>query len=71
MCIRDRFYDLLAFTDLDPRHPQGDLVQTHNGRPASYLAVLQDGDQAEIHWQPKPDQPPPTVRVDRGNGTGN
>ena len=35
---------------IDPKNPQGQIVQLLNGRPASYTAVLKDGDRAEIFW---------------------
>ncbi|MCI8600812.1 MAG: cell division protein FtsA [Oscillospiraceae bacterium] len=44
------FFNLLAYTDIDPKNPQGQIVQLLNGRPASYTAVLKDGDRAEIFW---------------------
>ena len=28
-----QFFDLLAYTDIDPRNPQGEIVQTLNGGP--------------------------------------
>lgn len=45
-----QFFDLLAFMDIDPKNPQGNIVQVLNGAPASYIAELKDGDQAEIYW---------------------
>ncbi|MEA4892932.1 MAG: cell division FtsA domain-containing protein [Peptococcaceae bacterium] len=45
-----QFFDLLPFTDIDPQHPQGKIVQKLNGLEASYLDLLQTGDEAEIYW---------------------
>ena len=45
-----QLFDLLNFVDIDPNDPQGEIVVTRNGAPASYLEPLQNGDQVEIHW---------------------
>ena len=45
------FFDLLAFTDIDPQNPQGNIVQTLNGAHPAYLQPLADGDVAYIHWE--------------------
>lgn len=45
------FFDLLPFTDIDPRHPQGIIELKLNGRPAAYLDMLHSGDHAEIGWK--------------------
>lgn len=44
------FLELLNYTDIDPTKPQGDIVLKINGRNASYLDPLSDGDKVEIHW---------------------
>ena len=43
--------DMLNFVDIDPNNPQGNLVLRLNGRPASYLDMVNDGDQVEIGWE--------------------
>lgn len=45
------FFDLLPYTDIDPKNPQGLIVITLNGRPAAYLDPLVSGDEAEIRWE--------------------
>ena len=46
-----QFVDMLNFVDIDPNNPQGNLVLRLNGRPASYLDMVNDGDQVEIGWE--------------------
>lgn len=46
-----QFVDMLNFVDIDPNNPQGSLVLRLNGRPASYLDTVNDGDQVEIGWE--------------------
>ncbi len=46
-----QFVDMLNFVDIDPNNPQGSLVLRLNGRPASYLDTVGDGDQIEIGWE--------------------
>lgn len=48
-----QFFDLLAYTDIDPQNPQGNIVQRLNGRCASYLDPIKDGDFVEIFWDGK------------------
>ncbi len=48
-----QFFDLLAFTDINPEKPQGLIVQKRNGKNASYLEILQDNDTIEIYWAKK------------------
>ena len=45
-----QFFDLLAYTDMDPQDPKGIAVQKLNGKAAAYTEVLTDGDNAEIYW---------------------
>ena len=44
------FLELLNFTDIDPQNPKGDIVLTLNGKVASYVDMLSDGDVAVIKW---------------------
>lgn len=45
-----QFFHLLNYVDIDPNDPHGEIVLMRNGRPASYLDQIQNGDQIEIHW---------------------
>ncbi|WP_206459613.1 cell division protein FtsA [Anaerovorax sp. IOR16] len=45
------FFDLLNYSDIDPEHPQGNLLLKLNGLDASFVTSLQDGDHAEIGWE--------------------
>lgn len=45
-----QFFDLLAYTDIDPQKPQGTIVQKRNGEDASYLEILQENDTIDIYW---------------------
>lgn len=45
-----QFFDLLAYTDIDPQDPKGIAVQKLNGKAAAYTEPLQEGDAAEIYW---------------------
>ncbi|WP_101909403.1 cell division FtsA domain-containing protein [Marasmitruncus massiliensis] len=44
------FVDMLNFVDIDPTKPQGDIILRLNGRDASYLEVVHDGDSVDIYW---------------------
>ena len=44
------FLELLNFTDIDPQNPRGDIILTLNGKVASYVDALNDGDIAVIKW---------------------
>ena len=44
------FLELLNFTDIDPQNPKGNIIVTLNGKIASYVDMLSDGDIAEIKW---------------------
>lgn len=44
------FLELLNYTDIDPQNPKGDIVLTLNGKVASYVDALNDGDIAMIKW---------------------
>ncbi len=44
------FVDMLNFVDIDPTKPQGDIILQLNGRDASYLEVVSDGDSVDIYW---------------------
>ena len=46
-----QFFDVLNFVEIDPSRPQGDLVVSRNGRPASYLEPVLTGDQIEVYWK--------------------
>ena len=46
-----QFVDMLNYTDIDPKNPQGELILLINGRPAGYLDPLSDNDQVEIRWE--------------------
>lgn len=45
------FVDLLNYSDIDPEHPEGDLLLELNGKDASFVTSLHDGDYAEIGWK--------------------
>lgn len=45
-----QFFDVLNFVDIDPTKPQGNIRLLRNGRPASYLESIQDGDLIEVAW---------------------
>lgn len=45
-----QFFHLLAWVDIDPGDPHGDIVLTRNHRPAAFLESIQNGDQIEIYW---------------------
>ena len=45
-----QFFDLLNFVDIDPNEPRGEIVLERNGATATYLDLIQDQDQVEIHW---------------------
>lgn len=48
------FFDLLCFTDIDPKNPKGDIVLLLNGKIAtSYLEPINDRDVVEIYWNIK------------------
>ncbi len=51
------FVDMLNFVDIDPTKPQGDIVLRLNGRDASYLEIIHDGDSVDIYWD-KTQRPP-------------
>ena len=44
------FVDMLNYVDIDPSKPQGDIVLRINGRTASYVEEVCDGDEVEIYW---------------------
>jgi hypothetical protein len=44
------FMDMLNYVNIDLRIPQGNLIQTVNGREASYVLELADGDDIKIQW---------------------
>lgn len=44
------FFDLLNYTDIDPADPRGEIIIKRNGRGASYIEPIQDGDDIEIYW---------------------
>lgn len=44
------FLELLNFTDIDPQNPKGEIILTLNGKVASYVDMLSDGDVAVIKW---------------------
>ena len=48
------FMDVFALVDIDIRDPKGDLTQTVNGAPASYMMELSEGDEIFIHWSQEP-----------------
>lgn len=45
-----QFFHLFNHVDIDPNEPKGEIVLLRNGRQASYLEPIQDGDQIEIRW---------------------
>ena len=44
------FVDMLNYVDIDPSKPQGNIVLRINGRTASYVEEVRDGDEVEIYW---------------------
>ena len=44
------FFDLFNYVDIDPAKPQGQILLRRNGKTASYLDPLQEGDNIEIRW---------------------
>jgi len=44
------FADMLNYTNIDPSKPEGDIVLLHNGREASYLNLISEGDIITIKW---------------------
>lgn len=45
------FADMIAYTDIDPSNPQGNIILLHNGNEASYTGIVNDGDIIVIRWQ--------------------
>lgn len=45
-----QFVDMLNLVDIDPTKPQGDIVLLHNGKNASYIEPIQNGDKIDIFW---------------------
>jgi hypothetical protein len=45
------FMDMLNYVDIDPTKPQGEIVLQLNGKDASYLKNLADGDVVDIYWK--------------------
>lgn len=45
------FADMIAYTDIDPSNPQGNIILLHNGNEASYTGIVYDGDIIVIKWQ--------------------
>ncbi|WP_313345146.1 cell division FtsA domain-containing protein [Sedimentibacter sp.] len=45
------FADMLAYTDIDPSKPQGNIVLLHNGKNASYLNLVAENDEIIIKWE--------------------
>lgn len=46
-----QFIDMLTIVDIDPKKPQGNIVLRLNGRPASYLEPIKEGDSVDIFWE--------------------
>lgn len=55
---KSMFVDALAFVDIDPRHPQGNVLLRLNGKNASYLDLLKEGDEVLIDWTPERSKSP-------------
>lgn len=45
------FFDVLGYTDIDPSNPQGEIMILRNGRSASYIELIQEGDDIQIYWK--------------------
>ena len=45
-----QFLDMLNLVDIDPTKPQGNIILRLNGREASYLEIVNNGDEVEICW---------------------
>ncbi len=55
-----QLFSLLNYVEIDPQDPKGEIIVTRNGRRASYLDMIQYGDQINIHWsQEQPEDRPP------------
>lgn len=46
-----QFLDMLNLVDIDPTKPQGNIVLCLNGRNASYLDDIRNGDTVDIRWE--------------------
>lgn len=46
-----QFLELLNYVDIDLENPQGNIALRLNGREATYLDVVLNGDRAEIFWE--------------------
>ncbi|MCI8649696.1 MAG: cell division protein FtsA [Anaerotruncus sp.] len=46
-----QFFDALNYVDIDPTKPQGEIVVLRNGRPASYVEPVLEGDKLDIYWK--------------------
>ena len=44
------FVDIFNYIDFDRSKPQGRLIMSHNGSPASLTSPLKDGDKISIYW---------------------
>lgn len=47
------YFDILIYTDIDPKNPRGNIIQKINGKEATYLSEINDGDKIEIYWDEK------------------
>lgn len=44
------FFDVLNYMDIDPQNPQGEIVIQRNGKNASYIEQIKEGDEINIYW---------------------
>lgn len=49
------FLDMLNMVDIDPTKPQGDIILRVNGKNASYLQEIHQGDDIQIYWSQQED----------------
>lgn len=45
------FLDMLTLVEIDPSKPQGDIVLQLNGKAASFLETVSNGDNVDIYWK--------------------
>ncbi|MCI8443478.1 MAG: cell division protein FtsA [Provencibacterium sp.] len=45
-----QFVDMLNYVEIDPSKPQGNIILRLNGKSASYLETIHDGDRVDIFW---------------------
>jgi cell division protein FtsA len=46
-----QFVDMLNYVEIDPSKPEGNIVLRLNGKSASYLEAIREGDGIDIYWE--------------------